>query len=158
MKRTFVLIGMACLLALSGRDGVDEIAEDGIPTSGESNISVPKSTIGYKLVQYVERNDGKPTTISPGDTITYQFGDTTTFLGEGLHTLPTVRQESICTGCRYNFPFRNFTADHVVPQAKGGTDHPDNLQLLCGACNLLKGTGTQEELIARLRSEGIRVA
>lgn len=68
------------------------------------------------------------------------------------------RQEGICAGCRYNFPFRNFTVDHVVPQAKGGTDHVDNLQLLCNACNSTKGTGTQEELIARLRVEGIRVA
>ena len=68
------------------------------------------------------------------------------------------KQEGMCAGCRYNFPFRNFTVDHVVPQAKGGTDHPDNLQLLCNACNSAKGTGTQEELIARLRSEGIRVA
>lgn len=68
------------------------------------------------------------------------------------------KQEGNCTGCRTHFPFRNLTVDHVVPQAKGGTDHPDNLQLLCGACNSLKGTGTQEELIARLRAEGIRVA
>ena len=68
------------------------------------------------------------------------------------------KQEGICAGCRYNFPFRNFTIDHVIPQAKGGTDHPDNLQLLCNACNSMKGTGTQEELIAKLRAEGIRVA
>ena len=66
------------------------------------------------------------------------------------------KQEGICAGCRYNFPFRNFTVDHVVPQAKGGTDHIDNLQLLCNACNSMKGTGTQGELIARLRAEGIR--
>jgi len=68
------------------------------------------------------------------------------------------RQEGICAGCRHNFPFRNFTVDHVVPRAKGGTDHIDNLQLLCNACNSMKGMGTQEELIARLRAEGIRVA
>ena len=37
------------------------------------------------------------------------------------------------------FPFRNFTIDHVVPQSRGGTDHLDNLQLLCGACKSLKG-------------------
>ena len=52
------------------------------------------------------------------------------------------------------FPFRNFEIDHVIPRAKGGSDHVDNLQLLCGACNRAKGTGTQAELIAKLRERG----
>ena len=66
------------------------------------------------------------------------------------------KQEGVCNGCRHSFQFRNFTIDHVVPQAKGGTDHLDNLQPLCGACNSMKGAGTQEALIAKLKQEGIR--
>ena len=66
------------------------------------------------------------------------------------------QQEGICNGCLAHFPFRNFTVDHIVARSRGGTDHVDNLQLLCGACNSTKGTGTQEELIARLRAQGIR--
>ncbi len=66
------------------------------------------------------------------------------------------KQEGVCNGCRQFFQFRNFTIDHKVPQAKGGTDHLDNLQLLCGACNSMKGAGTQEALIAKLKQEGIR--
>ena len=67
------------------------------------------------------------------------------------------RQEGVCCiGCRIMFPFRNMTVDHVVAQAKGGTDHLDNLQLLCNACNSMKGTATQAEFIARLVREGIR--
>ncbi len=66
------------------------------------------------------------------------------------------KQEGVCNGCRHSFQFRNFTIDHTVPQAKGGTDHLDNLQLLCGACNSMKGSGTQEALIAKLKQEGIR--
>ena len=66
------------------------------------------------------------------------------------------KQEGYCNGCRETFPFRNFTVDHVVPKVMAGTDHFDNLQLLCGACNSMKGPRTQEELIARLISEGIR--
>ena len=39
------------------------------------------------------------------------------------------RQEGVCNGCLVLFPFRNLTVDHIVPQSKGGSDHPDNLQL-----------------------------
>ena len=45
---------------------------------------------------------------------------------------------------------RNFTIDHVIPQSRGGTDHLENLQLLCEACNSLKGDRLQEDLVARL--------
>ena len=65
------------------------------------------------------------------------------------------QQEGRCNGCRVSFPFRNLTVDHIVARSKGGTDHIDNLQLLCGACNSTKGTGTQAELIAKLRQQGI---
>ena len=64
-------------------------------------------------------------------------------------------QEGICNGCRVVFPFRNFTVDHIIPRSRGGTDHPDNLQLLCAACNSLKGNRTQPELIVELRRQGI---
>ena len=64
-------------------------------------------------------------------------------------------QEGHCNGCRIHFPFRNLTVDHVVPRAKGGSDHRENLQLLCGACNSLKGTGTQAELLAKLKAQGV---
>ena len=48
------------------------------------------------------------------------------------------QQEGQCGGCR------------VVPQSRGGTDHLDNLQLLCSHCNRLKGDREQSYLIARL--------
>ena len=64
-------------------------------------------------------------------------------------------QEGVCNGCRVAFPFRNFTVDHIISRSRGGTDHIDNLQLLCGACNSLKGNRTQAELIAALRRNGI---
>ena len=71
------------------------------------------------------------------------------------HTLFGI-QEGLCAGCRVGFPFRNMTVDHVVPQSKGGTDHISNLQLLCGACNSMKGTRRQEEFIAALNRAGLR--
>ena len=65
------------------------------------------------------------------------------------------RQEGICNGCKTAFVFRNFTIDHIVPRSRGGTDHIDNLQLLCGACNSVKGSRSHPELIADLRRRGI---
>ena len=65
------------------------------------------------------------------------------------------KQEGYCNGCKGHFPFRNMTIDHIVPKSKGGTDHEENLQLLCGACNSTKGNGTQAELTARLKGTGI---
>ena len=59
--------------------------------------------------------------------------------------------EGLCAGCRVMFPFRNFTVDHIIRQSRGGTDHLDNLQLLCAACNSLKGDRHQEYLMARLQ-------
>ena len=65
------------------------------------------------------------------------------------------KQEGLCNGCKTQFPFRNMTVDHIVPKSQGGTDHEDNLQLLCGACNSTKGQGTQAELISRLKAQGV---
>ena len=65
------------------------------------------------------------------------------------------QQEGRCNGCATEFPFRAFTVDHIVPQSRGGTDHPENLQLLCSHCNSVKGNRPQEYLVARLRELGV---
>ena len=65
------------------------------------------------------------------------------------------KQQGKCNGCQYLFHFRNLTVNHILPQIKGGTDHIGNLQLLCAACNSTKGTGTQSELIARLKEQSV---
>ena len=66
------------------------------------------------------------------------------------------QQEGQCAGCETEFPFRAFTVDHIVPRSRGGTDHPENLQLLCSHCNSVKGNRPQEYLVARLRELGVR--
>ena len=63
-------------------------------------------------------------------------------------------QGGYCNGCEQHFQIQNFHVDHIVASAKGGTDHISNLQLLCGACNSLKGTKTHEELIVLLTDKG----
>ena len=65
------------------------------------------------------------------------------------------RQQGKCNGCQYPFHYRNLTVDHIVPKSKDGTDHIENLQLLCGSCNSTKGIGTQAELTSRLKEQGV---
>ncbi|MCY4436926.1 MAG: DNA methyltransferase [Chloroflexi bacterium] len=60
------------------------------------------------------------------------------------------RQEGVCNGCKMDFPFKIFDVDHVVPQSRGGTDHIDNLQLLCSSCNRIKGDRPMEYLVSKL--------
>ena len=54
-------------------------------------------------------------------------------------------QEGFCAGCDTHFPFRIFEVDHILPKSKYGTDHIDNLQLLCSHCNRSKGGRTMAE-------------
>ncbi len=63
-------------------------------------------------------------------------------------------QGGYCNGCEEHFAPRNMTVDHIIPRAKGGTDHISNLQLLCGACNSLKGDRPHEYLLACLTDKG----
>ncbi|MBC6427895.1 MAG: HNH endonuclease [Cellvibrionales bacterium] len=61
------------------------------------------------------------------------------------------KQGGFCAGYEKFFHKENHTVDHIVPKSKGGTDHLDNLQLLCAHCNSLKSTGTNIELKAKLK-------
>ncbi|MCZ0942669.1 MAG: DNA methyltransferase, partial [Gammaproteobacteria bacterium] len=63
-------------------------------------------------------------------------------------------QGGYCNGCEEHFQPRNLTVDHIVPRARGGTDHISNLQLLCAACNAMKGTRSHEHLLACLTDKG----
>ena len=63
-----------------------------------------------------------------------------------------VRQMGICNGCEKDFDFGNLTVDHKIPD---GNNDMDNLQLLCGRCNSVKGNRTHAYLLARLRRDGI---
>ena len=60
-----------------------------------------------------------------------------------------------CNGCGIHFLPQHLTVDHIIAQSKGGTDHIENLQLLCNHCNSLKGGRPMEYLRARLAREWV---
>ncbi len=60
-------------------------------------------------------------------------------------------QSGYCNGCKSHFELRHFEVDHIIARAKGGTDHPTNLQLLCGNCNRIKGDRGMEYLSIKLQ-------
>ena len=57
-----------------------------------------------------------------------------------------------CNGCGTHFESQHLEIDHIIARSVGGTDHIENLQLLCGHCNRIKGDRGQEYLISRLNA------
>lgn len=44
-----------------------------------------------------------------------------------------------CAGCGEHFMQQHLEVDHIISRKKGGTDHLENLQLMCSNCNRIKG-------------------
>ena len=61
------------------------------------------------------------------------------------------QQEGHCAGCAAHFEARHLEVDHIISRGKGGTDHIENLQLLCGSCNRIKGDRGMEYLRVKLQ-------
>ena len=55
----------------------------------------------------------------------------------------------LCEGCKKPFNISNLDFDHIVPKSMGGTDHIQNLQLMCGNCNSRKQDGDMTVLQER---------
>ena len=62
-------------------------------------------------------------------------------------------QSGYCNGCGTHFEKQHLEVDHIIAENVGGTDHIENLQLLCSHCNKVKGERGQEYLITRLNQD-----
>ena len=62
-------------------------------------------------------------------------------------------QSGYCNGCGTHFEKQHLEVDHIIAENVGGTDHIENLQLLCSHCNRVKGERGQEYLISRLSKD-----
>ena len=93
------------------------------------------------------------------------FANQTIWTGDNLDILRGMNSE--CVDLIYLDPPFNSNKSYAAPigsSAAGAafkdtwtlSDHRDNLQLLCNACNSMKGAGTQETFIAKLKKNGIR--
>ena len=54
-------------------------------------------------------------------------------------------QEGNCAGCGRHFTPRQLEPVHIIPRSHGGTDHVDNLQLLCASCRRGKSMRETDE-------------
>ena len=62
------------------------------------------------------------------------------------------KQNGLCNACKQEFKSRNLTLDQIIPR---GGYHIGNLQLLCGACNSVKGDRSNSYLLDKLKQDGI---
>lgn len=72
------------------------------------------------------------------------------FFTSGERLLVYNKSKGRCAICGNFVPFDNFTVDHIIPLAKGGTNEIANLQCACDMCNRIKQDILPEDLMNKL--------
>ena len=62
-------------------------------------------------------------------------------------------QKGQCNGTKFEMLYSESTVDHIIPQAAGGGDELDNLQVLCSPCNGLKDDGPQDAYLNKINED-----
>lgn len=95
-----------------------------------------------------EKEPEKPVSIA--DVFAAENGDSTEriILPAKLREELYRRDGGICQLCGKPVSSYTYTVDHIVPLARGGTNHPDNLRIAHKDCNRLKGCFMDGEMTA----------
>lgn len=140
------LIGAALLASLLAACGGGDEESSNFSSGGTSAQAAPSSFIGRKLVQTVQTNDGNSTTIAVGRTITYNFVDSTTVMGEGLATKLTDDWAYSVSGStaqvRLTYPNGESIDTLTFTSATGGTYVSNITFFASGQKNQHRGTFT----------------
>ena len=131
--------GCAAVAIAAEKQGREWVGIDQSEPAGELVELRPRKDVGFASAPAVHRTD-IPRRTDLGKLPRYRMWKKTLF-GE---------QEERCAGCGRPFPYPDLDLDHIAAIGKGGTDHIDNLQLLCRQCNNRKRDGEMSELIAML--------
>lgn len=59
-----------------------------------------------------------------------------------------------CKACGADLTKTPWHVDHVHPKSRGGSEKPENFQILCASCNTSKGAKTMEEWAPWLMTKG----
>ena len=63
------------------------------------------------------------------------------------------KQSGFCNGCKNHYMIKDLEVDHIKPRSSEGKDVDDNLQLLCGSCNRIKGGRDMRYLRSKLERD-----
>ena len=61
------------------------------------------------------------------------------FSPEQRRILWNSEEKRVCSFCRKQLAWDDYTVDHILAHAKGGRTSLDNAQMMCGRCNSSKG-------------------
>ena len=62
-------------------------------------------------------------------------------------------QNGLCAACKKDVLDDGYHIDHIVSLSKGGSNHPENLQVLCPHCNISKGAKDYDTWLSAKKEE-----
>ena len=135
--------GCATTMVAADRENRNWIGIDISPKAAELVIERIRTDQG--MFEDIIARDDIPKRTDLGNVLRYNAPENKTKLyGE---------QAGNCNGCGEHFQTQHLEIDHIIAESVGGTDHIENLQLLCGHCNRIKGNRGQEYLLSRLNKD-----